>query len=138
MNDLLELETRREIYDFITQNPGINLSKIAELLQLSPQLVDYHILYMENHGMISISKDKGYKRCYIRDKFGLADKRVLAILRQEIPFQIIFFLLNNPFSRHRDILRNLGMSSPRFSYHLRKLVKNNIIAESTVGEKKGT
>jgi len=137
MTDVLELETRKKIYHLIVENPGVNLSKIAEILHLSAQLVDYHLLYMRHHGLITIVKEGGYKRCYIEGKVGVKDKRTLAVLRQEIPLKIVLFLLKNPYSRHRDILNYLGVSSPHFSYHLRKLVKNRIVEVSTSDEKKG-
>jgi predicted transcriptional regulator len=137
MSDSQELDRRRIIYDCIAQHPGVNLSKIAELLQLSTQLVDYHLLYLEKHELITIEKEGGYKRCYAKGKIGLKDKRILSVLRQEIPLKIVMFLLKNPYSRHRDILRYLQTSSARFSYHLRKLVRNGIITESTRGKKTG-
>jgi len=127
MSDILELETRRNIYDHITKNPGVNLSAIAETLQLSAQLVDYHLSYMENHELITIDKSAGYKRCYIRGSIGVEDKRMLALLRQGIPLQIVLFLLEHPFSRYKVILQHLGVSSALFSYHLRKLVKNGLV-----------
>jgi DNA-binding transcriptional ArsR family regulator len=65
------------------------------------------------------------------------DKRMLGVLRQKIPLQIVLFLLEHPCSRHRDMLKHFGMSSPYFSYHLRKLVKNAIIEVSVFGEEKG-
>ena len=137
MTDVLELETRRKIYDFITKNPGANLSDVAKMLRLSVQLVDYHLFYMEQHELITIVKEGGYKRCYIKGKIGIKDKKILSLLRQETLLKIMLFLLKHPYSRHRDILKHLGMSSPRFSYHLRKLVKNKIIKEHTVGGKTG-
>lgn len=137
MSDSQEFDTRRKIYDFIAQHPGVNLSKIADLLELSTQLVDYHLLYLEKHDLITIEKEGGYKRCYVKGKIGLKDKRILSVLRQEIPLKIVLFLLKNPYSRHRDILRFLGTSSARFSYHLRKLVRNGIISESKIGDKAG-
>ena len=137
MNNILELEIRRKIYNLILRNPGINLSTIAEILHVSPQLVDYHLLYMQYHHLITISKEKGYKRCYVKDKVGMEDKRLLAVLRQNIPLQIVLFLLKNPYSRHRDMLKHFGISSPHFSYYLRKLVKNKIVIQSTSDDKTG-
>ena len=137
MTDVLELGTRKQIYDFIQKNPGVNLSVISTTLHMSTQLIDYHLVYMERHGLISIAKEGGYKRCYIYGKTGVKDQRHLALLRQEIPLRIVLFLLKNPFARHKDMLNSMKISSPRFSYHLRKLVKHNIVIWSTAGDQKG-
>jgi predicted transcriptional regulator len=137
MTDALELERRRTLYNFVAQHPGVNLSTIAEMLKLSSQLVDYHLAYLERHQLITVVKEGGYKRYYIRGEIGVIDKQILSILRQELPLRIVLYLLKHPYSRYRDILESLDTSSPRFAYHLRKLVKNRIVIVASSGEKRG-
>lgn len=137
MTDVLELETRKKIFSCIEKNPGVNLSFIADFLQISTQLVDYHLLYLEHHELVTTEKEGGYKRCYLKDSVGIHDKRMLGIFRQQIPLQIVLFLLKHPYSRHRELLKHFKLSSPRFSYHLRKLVKAGIIHVSTYGAEAG-
>jgi len=137
MSEVLELETRKKIYAFIEQNPGVNLSTIADKLDISSQLVDYHLIYLDRHGIATIVKEGGFKRCYIKGQVGSEDKKILSLLRQETPLLIILFLLKNPYSRYRDVMQNLKISSPLFSYHLRKLVKQGVIIASTEGPKTG-
>ena len=105
---------------------GGNFFTAKHYLQILPNL--------QKSGLISIEKIEGYKRCYICGKIGLEDKKILVLLKQDIPLQIVIFLLKHPYSRHRDILKNLNISSPRFSYHLKKLVKHEIIESSKFGE----
>jgi predicted transcriptional regulator len=130
MSDTFEFEKRKKIYEFIEKNPGVNVSTIAVQLQLSTQLIDYHVFYLERQGLISISKEQGYKRIYCKDSVGEHDKQLLSLLRQKIPLQIALYLLQNPYSRYNDIFKNLGISSPRFSYHLQKLIRQGIIEMS--------
>jgi predicted transcriptional regulator len=136
-DDSLDLDTRREIYEYIVKNPGVNLSKISEEIKKSAQLVDYHLIYLERHSLITVDKEKGFKQCFIKDKIGAEDKRLLGLLQQDLLLQIVLFLLEHPFSRHGDMLKHFKMTSPRFSYHLRKLVKNDVIVESTIDDEKG-
>ncbi|MFH1102048.1 MAG: winged helix-turn-helix transcriptional regulator [Methanobacteriota archaeon] len=137
MHNMLKFETRKKIMIFIEQNPGANLSIIAEKLHLSSQLVDYHLLYLNRHGIAIIIKEDGFKRCYIKGTVSINDKKILPLLRQEIPLQIILYLLKNPHSRYCDILHSLPISSPLFSYHLRKLVKHGIVIETTEDSRNG-
>ena len=132
-----ELETRKKIYDIIFKNPGLHASKIAELLNIKSQLVDYHLLYLERNDLITIEKKKGYKRCFIKGLISYEDKKILSLLRQEIPLKIVLFLLKYPYSRHKDIVKAFDLSSPRFSYHLKKLVKTGIVIFSASDEKTG-
>ena len=47
--DMRTFETREKIRDLIAQNPGLHLSKIAEMLDMSISLTDYHLLYLEKN-----------------------------------------------------------------------------------------
>jgi predicted transcriptional regulator len=137
MDNVLELESRRKIYDVISKNPGVHLSKIADLLQMRISHVEYHVNYLEKHDIITVEKVTGYKRFYIRGTIGFQDKRYLSILRQKTLLHIILFLLKNEVVQHKDILENVTVSASTLSYHLNKLVKHDIIEVRRYGENKG-
>jgi len=137
MQDVLELETRREIYDLVNQHPGIHLSKISQILKMRISLVEYHLLFLEKHEIIKSDKETGYNRYYIKGQIGVEDKRYLFILRQETMLEIILFLLKNDVSPHKLILENVKVSPSTLSYHLNKLLKNDIIELKRYGENKG-
>jgi len=137
MNDLLELETRKKIYDLISKNPGLHLSKIADLLRMRISHVEYHIIYLEKNQVISTVKEKGYTRYYIKGEIGTADKKILSLLRQEIPLRIILFLLKNVNAKHKNILKNFNLAPSTLSYHLKKLVQNGIVTMHTYGDIRG-
>jgi len=54
--EILELETRRKIYELIEKNPGLHLSKIAELLKMRVSLAEYHLLFLEKKDTIETIK----------------------------------------------------------------------------------
>lgn len=128
MNEYLELETRRKIYDLLKRNPGLHLSKIAELLKLRISHVEYHLIYMGKNKLVTSSKEKGYRRYYIGgSEIGLKDKLILSSLRQEVPLKIVLLLIKNKRARHGDLLKEVGGAPSTLSYHLKKLVKNGIL-----------
>ena len=137
MQDVLELETRRKIYDLIDHNPGIHLSKISQILKMRTSLVEYHLLFLEKHDIIKSDKETGYKRFYIKGQIGVKDKKYLFILRQKTVLKIILFLLKNDVSPHKILLENVDVSASTLSYHLDKLVKKNIVELNRYGENKG-
>ena len=137
MNELLELETRRTIYDLVSRNPGLHLSKIAKLLKMRTSLVEYHLLFLEKHQVVRGVKESGYTRYYIEGMIGTSDKKILSILRQEIPLRVMLFLLKNDNSQHKEILKNVDISSSTLSYHLKKMVDHGIIYVNTYGENRG-
>lgn len=138
MKKFPELETRRIIYDLIEKNPGLHLSKIAEMLNIRISLVEYHLAHLERNDVIIAIKDTGYKRFYVKSvEIGVRDKKILALLRQETPLKIVLFLLKNPKSVHKDILSILDIAPSTLSYYLKKLIEKEIIIEGMLGEEKG-
>ncbi|KYK22964.1 hypothetical protein AYK25_06910 [Thermoplasmatales archaeon SM1-50] len=137
MEDVLELETRRKIYDAILKNPGLHLSKIADILEMRISHVEYHVYFLEKHEIITSEKTTGYKRFYIKGTISTQDKRYLSVLRQKTILRIVLFLLKNDIVQHKDILENVPVSPSTLSYHLNKLVKYNIIDVRRFGENKG-
>lgn len=137
MDDVLELDTRRKINDLIHKNPGLHLSKIAELLKMRTSHVEYHLIYLEKHDLITSEKEKGYKRFYIRGQIGLKDKQYLFILRQEKVLEIVLFLIKNGSSQHKEILEHINVSASTLSYHLNKMVKKDILIVDKYGDNKG-
>ena len=136
MTEVFDLEKRKKIYKLIVENPGINLSTIAGYLQISIPLTDYHLHYLEENLLITVAKEGGYKRYYIRGEIGTEDKKILSLLQQEMPLNIVTYLLENPCSKPRDILTQINISSALLTYYLKKLVKYGLIAENQWGEKK--
>jgi predicted transcriptional regulator len=137
MTESFDLETRKKIYQLIIENPGLNLSTIAELLSISVPLVDYHTRHMNDDSLITIVKEGGYKRYYIQGDIGIKDKKFLAILRQETPLKIVLFLLEHPYSQHKEILKQFDLAPSTLTYHLTKLVNNQIIFLDTSEEGRG-
>ena len=136
MKEALELEIRRKIYNLVEKNPGLHAKKIAEMLFIKGQLADYHMQYMERQEIIIGIKEEGYRRYYIKGKLGFKERRHIALLRQEIPLKIVLFLLKNPNSQHKEILTFYNIKKSTLTYHLKKLVKHEIISEHSTGTEK--
>lgn len=134
---ILELETRRQIYELVAIEPGLHLREIARTLKMNVGLAEYHLRYLVEHDVITQIKEEGYNRYYTEGKIGVLDKRLLALLRQEVPLKIVLFLLEDPQSRHKDILENVDIASSTLSYHLKKLVKKGVLQTTSHGEEKG-
>ena len=138
MTDVLDLKTRQQIYQLIEKNPGIHLSKIAELTNMRISHAEYHLLFLEKHELIHAQKEKGYKRFYVKGKIGVEEKRYLSVLRKKIELEIVLSLLKkNDSLLHRELLQNVPISASTLSYHLNNLVKKEILTVEKYGEHKG-
>jgi len=127
MNDTEEFETQKKIYGLITRQPGLNIATISDMLQIPSSLVIYHIRFLERHDLITIVKEPGFTRCFIKGQLSEEEKRFFFILRQEIPFQIVVYLLKHPFSKHGEILRQFHFSKSTLSYYLKKMIQHHIL-----------
>lgn len=133
-------DTRIRLYSLIMQNPGLHLSKIAELLEMSSPLAEYHLSFLEkNDYILSVPDEKGYyKRFYIKHgEVGKEDKKQLALLRQEPLLKIVLLLLKNASLRHKEISEKLKITPSTLSYHLNKLVEQGVIEVLPYGEERG-
>jgi len=133
---ILELDTRKKIYEYVSAHPGSHFRVIYRELKLPTGVVDYHLKYMENKEMMVSKKTAGYRRYYIRDTIKKQDKKLLALLRQQTPREIIIFVLLNEGASHGEIKKEFDISAATFSYHMKKVVRSGFMEFEKIGRKK--
>jgi len=142
--DILAVETRRNIYRFVRERPGFHLREIARSLTLSITLVDYHLRFLEKHELVSASMDGEYKRYYPRSLPGDQDahpaltdqqKQILAYLRQPVPLRVVNFLMEREWATHKEILDHVSVSPSTLSHHLRKMLSARIVTRGEMRDR---
>lgn len=133
---VLELDTRKTIYDYIASHPGCHFRALYRGLKLPTGVVDYHLKYMEDKELIVSKRSGGYKRYYIRDTLKTQDKDLLGILRQKTLRDIIIYILLNKGASHGEIKSEFNISASTFSYHINKIVQSGCIFFEKIGRKK--
>jgi predicted transcriptional regulator len=121
-----ELETRRAVYDCITRFPGIHLREIQRKLDMPMGLLEFHLIYLERNRLVGVEHESHYKRYYPARR-GIKNKKLLSMLRQDIPRRIMVKLLERGIASHSDLLTNFDISPSTLSFHLNKLVKAKIL-----------
>jgi predicted transcriptional regulator len=61
---ILNLETRRDIYNHVLRFPGIHLSEICKKLKMRKNNVCYHLDFLKKQNLIETTSDDGYIRYY--------------------------------------------------------------------------
>ena len=133
-------EIQITIRNLITENPGVHLSRIAEILQISSPLAKYHLRNMEKNDLIiSVSdENKYYMRYYIKhEEIGVRHKRILGLLRQKHLFKIVSLLITNEILTHKELMEKLEIAASTLSYHLDRLIEKEIIDAFYHGKEKG-
>lgn len=144
---------RREIYNMIRQKPGLHLRELHRTLDLSFGSLRYHIEFLKKRGLIITITDAGYRRHYISNNVGNGDKKYLCIFRQKTlrKILIVFLLCEAKEIFFHEDLKKLPLEETWFDpknymmlkhrttriFHLKKLVKLNVLKEVKVKGRTG-
>jgi predicted transcriptional regulator len=144
--ELLELETRRAIYNLVLSQPGLHLREIQRQLEMHVNLVEYHLHHLMASELIVSLHQGGYNRFFPAqspgsggnvDRLTSTEKRVLGLMRQPMPLRIMVYLLASGLALHKDICTHLGCAPSTLTYHMKKLLKAEVVIQKTAGEGKG-
>jgi predicted transcriptional regulator len=129
----LELDTRRNVYEFIKANPGTHMREIQRRLDMPIGLLKFHIHYLIKHEIITEKVDRYYKRYYLTGTVGSVGREVLSVLRQQYPRWIILHLLENPKAKHKELIKKFDLKPSTLSFYLKNLIDKNIVNRKRTG-----
>ena len=132
-SDILQLDTRRRIYELIFSSPGLHFREIMRKLDIKIGVLEYQLDILDKQELIVKKKDGYYTRYFIRDKISPQEKKIISHLRLKIPRQIVLFLYFNPFSCNKDMLSEFNIPPSTLSYYLRKLVRADLLRDEVRG-----
>ncbi len=139
-DEVLELETRRDIYEFVEKFPGLHMREIQRKLDIPIALVEYHLNIMEKAEILTTIKEEGYKRYYAASRvslIGYQERKLIGALRMKIPLHITLYLLKNKKRTHTEISQDLDIKPSKLSFHLKKLQNAGIVKKLGTVEGKG-
>lgn len=119
--NLLLNETRANIHDIISSNPGISFGAITRELGLAPGECQYHIRVLEREGYIKSKRAGKYTRYY------LTGQKASEV--SKIREQILLTIREKGGLSQSEIASNLGISRQVVNYNIKPLVKNGSIIE---------
>src|SRR3989304_3496379 len=130
-DEILAVQARRRLYEFVRANPGFHLRELARAADLSITLADYPPRFLEKRELVASAMDGEYKRFYPRYALGDAgarpalsdrEKATLGLLRQPVPLRVVSFLMEREAAQHKEILEQGLVSACPRTHHLKKLV----------------
>jgi predicted transcriptional regulator len=125
--DIIELEKRRQIYNFLMDNPGIHLRALSRKLNIPKTTLNYHLRNLELKDLINSEIKGKFTRYYAKNKIGSIDKKILFTLRNNISRRIIFLTFIYDEVYIDELSRGLLNPITTIAYHLRKLKKLDIV-----------
>jgi len=131
--DILDLESRRKIYDLVKQYAGCHMREIQRASGMSFGTVSYHLSYLQKHHLIREERDGNHLRYYPLTT-DIHDERILALLRQRSVRNILLSIMAREGCSHQDIVSSVHLSPSTTTWHLNKLIESDIIRSERRGK----
>ena len=136
-DQLLELEARRRIVDFLKANPGMHLRALAAALEIPVSTVEYHCYVLARQNVLEMRDSGKFKAFYPANApLDPRDKDILYVVRHEVPKRVCAQILDNPGCTPADLKRTTALSGPSVSYHLKRLRLAGLVREVPDGHSK--
>ena len=104
MKDVLELESRRKIYNYILNYPGLHIRELSRRLKTPKTTMQYHLNYLKKRELV-IEKNVDNKVCYyVNNSICVKDKKLFSLMRKEITRKIILILCSCGVQSQKDII----------------------------------
>jgi predicted transcriptional regulator len=134
-SDILELESRRKIYEVVKQNAGCHMREILRASGMSFGMVSYHLAFLGKNNLIKEEKDGSYVR-YYPVSVEAKDEKLLALLRQRSVRAILIFVIGHEGCSHQEISAGVHLAPSTTTWHLKKLIDTGIvISDKKIREK---
>jgi len=127
--NVLENESRRQIFEYIQAHPGVHLRAAATALTLSTTNVLWHLRKLEDANLVTSKKFEGYKVFYPVEGGVETKKRAIAasVLKNDNAQHILDYVSSNPSAHQREIARAIGVNHGTVRWHLRKLEEAELV-----------
>ncbi len=134
--DVLELESRRDIFEHISKYPGSYMREMQEKLDMATGQLEYHLKYLEDHKLISSQMSGNKKRYFVEKEVNYPDRKLISILRQKTLRKILIMLIERGKMNFSQIDEEVDLSKSTVSFHLKKLENKGLIETRRIGRKK--
>ena len=131
-SSLLMNDTRRAIFQFICNHPGVHLRMISRSLNFSTQTAIWHLEKLVSRGMISKSKFGNKNHYYPLQKFVSDENRkILALFYNGNIKRTYLHLMNNPDVDQKHLISELNIYQQLLSIALITLKRHELVDYET-------
>ena len=134
-NDILKNEKRKQIYEYILENPGIYFNRILKELNISNHVVVWHLNVLQKFNFIKKEKIESHD-IYFDSKFDVKSSKFAYITSKDKSKKIINYLKDNDFGITKTQLsKNLRIHPNTISKYLKALEKFDVIVKKKVSKR---
>ncbi|MCW4004907.1 MAG: winged helix-turn-helix transcriptional regulator [Candidatus Bathyarchaeota archaeon] len=127
--------TRAQIYNFVSENPGVQFRGICAVLCLPIGLAEYHLGVLIKSGLVSFVRDGRYKRFFVANKFSRKDMLMISLLRHSRVKRIVEALINNGELSHGKLAGEVAITSQALTWQMKTLKNTKFVLQVNDGIK---
>lgn len=135
-DSLLELATRRRIYQRLLAAPGTHLRQLQRDLDMPMGTLEYHLYQMERAGLLVVRDEGRFKAYFVEEGLDRRDRDILYYLRQRVPRRLAMEIANAPGITFQELAGRVGVGASTLSFHLKKLRRAGLVEERRIGAQK--
>lgn len=122
---------RMEIYDYVTNNPGVHFRGICSALGMPIGVVQYHLHLLTGMGLLDSLREGRYRRYFESRRFNEAEMKIISLLRHATARKILVILLERHFMFHKDLASTIEVTSQALTWHIKRLMEIGFIETET-------
>lgn len=123
---------RQRILRLVQTYPGLHLRELARQADTSLNLVQYHLQRLQEDGKVEIALGSGKVRVY-PPGLPVADRRVVACLRDRKRLRVAMALLGQQAQSHGVLAASLKLGKSTLSFHLRQMEEDGVVTSDEHG-----
>jgi predicted transcriptional regulator len=133
-SNALDHPERREIYELIKQNPGIDLTNISRTSGMNIHTLRYHLDILTARGKIIVMKDWGIFRYYENHgTYTEIERKIIPYTRNPVSESILDIIRNNPGCTQTALSEKIGITGPTVRWYMKRLALDGIVQASREG-----
>jgi predicted transcriptional regulator len=130
--DVLELDTRKKIYDAIIDQPGICIRELERTISISMGQLTYHLPILLKSGLIIEESDEHFRR-FFSSNLSKKDIKIMSFFRRDAVKKVIPLFLSRKEITNKDISQDLKINPSTANWHIKRMKENNLINERRKG-----
>jgi signal transduction histidine kinase/CheY-like chemotaxis protein len=136
MQEDTNIDNRKAVLDYISDNPGAHLRKIARDLDIHLSTLRYHLDNLEKKGLIGCQKQNNLKVYFTSGKLKPIEKTLTPLLQQKRFRDIILVLIDYPGLTFTQIVERLSIGASTASKYINTLEDQKILFHEKSGREK--
>lgn len=129
IKSVLENDKRKEILDYISENPGRSFEEIASKMNINRDSLRYHIKRLRQGNYVVIENTDNSKRIFPNHgTFSGLERKIISMCRNPMRIKIIALIAKYPGIRNVDLKEELGISRSAVSWHIGKLENSGLLS----------